>query len=206
MTSGPFAGLKYRHYKAALVDPPWKYIMYSKKGESRGPSRHYHCMNIDDITSLPMADLFAKDAVLLLWVPDAFLDQAIAIGRGWGFEYKTVGFYWVKETATGKDHMGQGYWTRKNPEQCLLFTTGRPPRRSKAVRALIRSVVREHSRKPDEAYERVPLLCDGPYLDLFSREPRPGWSSWGNEVDRFSSAPDYIYELIGPYAGTEHLI
>lgn len=204
--TGPFRGLKYRHYRAGVIDPAWKYLMYSKKGEGRSPIRHYHCMDLAEIAALPVGDLFHKDAVIFLWVPDAFVPKAIAIAEGWGFVYKTIGFHWVKETVTGKEHMGQGYWTRKNPEICLLLTKGKPPRRSKAVRALIKSVVREHSRKPDEVYERVPLLCDGPYLDLFSRERRPGWSAWGNEVDKFANMPDDVLALVGPYRDTEHLL
>jgi N6-adenosine-specific RNA methylase IME4 len=206
ITDGPFAGLKHKHYRAGVIDVPWRYVMYSKKGEGRSPIRHYHCMDLAEIEALPVGDLFAKDAVIFMWVTDAFLKEGIRIAETWGFEYKTIGFHWVKQTVTGKEHMGQGYWTRKNPEICLLLTRGRPPRRSKAVRALITSVVREHSRKPEEAYERVPLLCDGPYLDLFSRQYRPGWSNWGNEVNKFASAPDHVLELVGTLPDVERLI
>ncbi len=204
--SGPFAGLKYQHYRTGMVDAPWKYVMYSKKGEARSPSRHYHCMGLDEIEALPVGDLFAKDAVLLMWVPDGFLPHGIRIAEGWGFTYKTVGFYWVKLTATGKEHMGPGYWTRANPEQCLLLTRGRPARLSRAVRRLITSPVREHSRKPDEAFDRARQLVAGPYVELFSRAYRPGWSTWGNEVNKFASAPDHVLDLVGTYADTEHLI
>jgi len=207
ISDGPFAGLRRGFYKAAMVDVPWQYVMYSQKGEARGPSRHYHCMTLDDVEALPVADLFDKDAVLLMWTTDAHLPQAIRIAEGWGFKYKTVGYHWVKLTVTGKEHMGQGYWTRANPELCLLLTRGRPPRLAKNVRRLIHadedfepdtivSRVREHSRKPDEAYARTERLVNGPYLDLFSREARPGWTSWGNEIEMFAVDP-LIAELIG---------
>ncbi len=208
ITEGPFAGLRRGYYKAAMVDVPWKYVMYSAKGEGKSPSRHYHCMNLDEIEALPVGELFDKDAVLLMWVPDGFLPHGIRIAEGWGFKYKTVGFYWVKLTVTGKEHMGPGYWTRANPEQCLLLTRGRPPRLDKGVRRLITtdedweaslivSKLREHSRKPDEAFDRAERLVNGPYLELFSRQRRPGWTVWGNEIDKFKSTDQLIAELVG---------
>ena len=42
----------------------------------------------------------------------------------------------------------------------------------------------EHSEKPDEAYSRMQRLFAGPYLELFGRKPRPGWTVWGNEIRR----------------------
>jgi N6-adenosine-specific RNA methylase IME4 len=68
---------------------------------------------------------------------------------------------------------------------CLLGTRGRPRRRSAAVPQLLEAEIREHSRKPETAYERIEQLVDGPYLELFSRSSRPGWTCWGNEVGKF---------------------
>ncbi len=73
--------------------------------------------------------------------------------------------------------MGCGYWTRSGPEQCLLATRGHPSAKSHSVRKLIVSPRREHSRKPDEAYDRIEQLCDGPYLELFARHSREGWDT-----------------------------
>jgi N6-adenosine-specific RNA methylase IME4 len=81
-----------------------------------------------------------------------------------------------------------GYWSRKQTEICLLFTRGSPRRLGKGVRQLIVAPRREHSRKPDERYERIEALVNGPYLELFARTSRPGWSAWGNETDKFSEA------------------
>jgi N6-adenosine-specific RNA methylase IME4 len=94
---------------------------------------------------------------------------------------------------------GLGFWTRANPEPCLLATRGKPHRSRADVRKLIVSPRREHSRKPDEAYERIEALCEGPYLEMFARSPRAGWDRWGYEADaaetgqrrwRASSYPD----------------
>src|SRR5215831_20238058 len=65
-----------------------------------------------------------------------------------------------------------GYWTRANPEQCLLATGGRPSRQAKDVRRLVVEKRREHSRKPDCVRERIERLVKGPYVELFSRETK----------------------------------
>jgi N6-adenosine-specific RNA methylase IME4 len=88
----------------------------------------------------------------------------------------------------GNFFTGLGFWTRANPEPCLLATRGKPHRCSASVRKLIVSPRREHSRKPDEVYERIEALCQGPYLELFARFARPGfsrpgWDLWGREAD-----------------------
>ncbi len=103
----------------------------------------------------------------------------------WGFEYKTAAFTWAKTTSKDNWHFGCGYWTRANAELCLLGTRGTPKRLSRAVRQLLISPVREHSRKPDETHERIERLVAGPYLELFARQSRPGWTTWGNEADKF---------------------
>jgi MT-A70 len=94
-------------------------------------------------------------------------------------QYKTVGFYWSKTAKDGASYpIGTGYWTCANPELCLLATRGKPKRLSRAVRKLIVSPRREHSRKPDEVHERIEALVAGPYLELFARSQRPGWECW----------------------------
>jgi N6-adenosine-specific RNA methylase IME4 len=84
--------------------------------------------------------------------------------------------------------MGTGYWTRANPELCLLFTRGKPKRLSAAVRKLMIAPRREHSRKPDQQYQDIEQLVGGPYLELFARTEREGWTSWGNQTGKFGEA------------------
>ena len=80
---------------------------------------------------------------------------------------------------------GLGFWTRANPEMCLLATRGKPKRKSAGVKKLVVAPRREHSRKPDEVYDRIEALCDGPYLEMFARHSRPGWDSWGMQRGLF---------------------
>jgi N6-adenosine-specific RNA methylase IME4 len=100
-----------------------------------------------------------------------------------------VGFYWVKLNAAPKPDadyfIGMGYWTRANPELCLLATRGKPPRWAKDVRRLVVERRREHSRKPDCVRARIERLVAGPYLELFARETKPGWDCWGNQLALF---------------------
>jgi N6-adenosine-specific RNA methylase IME4 len=108
-----------------------------------------------------------------------------------------VGFYWAKTNRTAKQNAlrptdfftGLGYWTRANVEQCLLATRGKPPRQAKDVRRLIVEPRREHSRKPEQVYDRIKRLAKGPYLDLFARESRKGWDMCGDQAGLFDVGP-----------------
>ena len=82
--------------------------------------------------------------------------------------------------------IGCGYWTRANSEVCLLATRGKPKRLNADVRQAIIEPRRQHSRKPDCVHGRIERLVEGPYLELFARAPRPGWTVWGNETDKFA--------------------
>ena len=173
-----------QHYGVILADPPWTFATYSRKGKGRSAEAHYDCMSLMDIKARPVGDWAAPDCALFLWATDPSLPQALEVMAAWGFVYKTVAFTWAKTTKDGTGFpIGCGYWTRANPEQCLLATSGRPQRLSRAVPQLILAPRREHSRKPDEAYERIEALVPGPYLELFAREQRTGWDSWGSEVE-----------------------
>jgi len=187
-----------KHYKLIYADPPWTFATYSRKGKGRSPEAYYDCMTLAEIKVLPVSEWAADDCVLLLWTTDPMLEKAFDVIKAWGFTYKTVGFYWAKLRKPeplyndGSFFTGLGFWTRANPELCLLATRGNPHRCSANVRKLIVSPRREHSRKPDEVHERIEALCEGPYLEMFARFPRsgssrPGWDFWGDEA-RLSEA------------------
>jgi N6-adenosine-specific RNA methylase IME4 len=179
-------------YNVIYADPPWKFKVFSSKGLGRSAEAWYDCMDLEDIKNLDVKQYAAKDCVLLMWVTDPFLEHGLELIKHWGFKYKTVGFYWAKLNPNFNyglpDNnqnwaMGTGYWTRANPEQCLLATIGHPKRINADVRKLVISARREHSRKPDEVYVSIERLCKGPYLELFARTRRDGWDSLGHEVD-----------------------
>jgi len=175
-----------KKYNVIYADPPWSFKTFSDKGKDRSPENHYNVMSLQDICNLPVNNISNDDSVLLMWVVDPLLDKAFKVIEAWGFKYKTVGFTWAK---TNKKSMGfftgLGYWTRGNPEMCLLATKGKPKRISKSVPQLVVEQRREHSRKPDIMYNHIENLLQGPYVELFARTQRPGWDSWGNQTDKF---------------------
>ncbi len=182
-------------FPVILCDPPWRYEVYSRDtGLGRSAESHYPTMTDDELRRLDVLSIAAPDCSLFMWATWPCLLQALALGVAWGFTYKTCAFLWAKTNKRATRRwtyveddvnwfVGMGYWTRANTEMCLLFTTGNPKRQSSAVRQLIVSPVREHSQKPNEQYERIEQLVAGPYCELFSRQKREGWQSWGNEIE-----------------------
>lgn len=187
-------------FGAILCDPPWSFLTYGKKATTphRSATDHYSLMSAQDLQAMPVSACAAKDCALFMWVVDSHLDEAIELGKAWGFEFKTIAFIWAKTTQRAKQfgffppetvhRIGMGYWTRKQAEVCLMFTRGKPRRLGKGVRQIIEAPRREHSRKPDETHERIAQLVAGPYLELFAREPRTGWTVWGNQTTKFGDA------------------
>lgn len=203
LLTGQFVGLEAGGYGFIEADPAWGWVSFAGKASAphRTQEAPYPVMTLDEMKALPVGDLAAKDCLLNMWVIGSHLDQAIELGRHWGFTFKTDGFVWVK---TGKNDpavrpISMGKWVRKQVEYSLIFSKGRPSRLDAGVRQLfetgddqvIYAPKREHSRKPDERYERIERLCKGPYLELFSRTSRPGWDTWGNESGRFKSNPAF---------------
>lgn len=173
-----------KKYQAILIDPPWHFKTFSGKTSipHRGAHQHYKTMKDDEIIALPVGDFAAKDCALFLWVVDSHLEVAFKCFPAWGFKFKTRAFTWNKRS------IGMGYWTRKQTEMCLLATKGKPKRLSKGVPEIIDEKRREHSRKPDETYNRIEALVAGPYLEFFARQTPVGWDVCGNEVNKFNAA------------------
>jgi N6-adenosine-specific RNA methylase IME4 len=143
-------------------------------------------MDIKDICNLPIKSIADKDCVLFLWVTYPMLKEAMDLIDSWGFKYKTCAFSWVKTNKkSNTPFVGMGYYTRANNEICILATKGKPlQRQSKAVRQVILSPIREHSRKPDEVRDRIiDLFGDLPRIELFCRHPEQGWDSMGDELN-----------------------
>jgi len=173
-----------KKYQIIYADPPWKFEVWNRDtGLGRSAESHYPTMNFNDLLSFPIDDIADKDCALFLWSTPPLLSEAIALIEGWGFEYKTKAFCWVKTTMRGL-HWGMGYWTRANTEDCLLATRGNPRRIDKGIHQVIMSDVLDHSHKPAIVRERiVQLMGDLPRIELFARQRVAGWDCWGNEVE-----------------------
>jgi len=173
-----------KKYNIIYADPAWYFKSWSKKGEDRNATKHYQCMSINDICNLPINDISDDNCILFIWVINPMLPEAIKVIESWGFKYKTVAFTWVKKNKKADSFFtGLGYYTRSNPEMCLLATKGKPKRISKSVRQLVVSKLQQHSKKPDRIRNDIVELCgDKPRIELFARQKAEGWDSWGNEV------------------------
>lgn len=183
----PFGDLKPFDYDFIMADPPWSFDNYSAKGEAKNAKAHYDCMSVADICALPAGDLASKDCLLWLWATNPMLDVAFDVIRAWGFQFKTAGT-WSKKTKHGKIAFGTGYILRCSNEPFLIATTGNV-KTANNVRSVIEGMVREHSRKPDEAFTAAQqLMPNAKRLELFSRQPREDWDTWGHETEKFNKA------------------
>jgi N6-adenosine-specific RNA methylase IME4 len=181
----PFENLTPLRYGVILCDPPWRFANYSAKGEKKNPVSHYTCMSLAEIKALPVSQLARPDCALIMWATSPLLPEAIDTMKAWGFAFKSAGA-WAKQSSTGeKWAFGTGYCYRSAAEFWLLGTLGHPKQRVRNVRNLIVAPVREHSRKPEQMYEDIEALWDGPFCELFGRCTRPGWTTWGNEIEKF---------------------
>ena len=173
------------------IDPQWHFKTRSAAGEGRSAGVHYKTEEIEKIKNMPVGALAAENSAMGMWTVDWCLEAAFALMRHYGFEPVTKLYTWVKTNGAGELlayddstwHMGMGYWTRANPEDCWLATRGDPKRLYADVRQLIVAPLMEHSRKPDAWLERSERLVGGPYLELNARRTRPGWISWGDELE-----------------------
>jgi N6-adenosine-specific RNA methylase IME4 len=173
-----------RRYAVLYADPPWHFEVYNEEsGVERAAGNHYPTMSLDEICALPVLSLASPDAALFMWTTVPHLRESFDVLVAWGFEYKT-NIVWVK------DKIGLGYFVRNQHELLLVATRGDMPSPSPANRppSVIHAPRREHSRKPDEAYELIERMYpELPKIELFARQARAGWAAWGNEL---KTAPD----------------
>jgi len=173
-------------YQIIYADPPWSYKVWSKKTDSgRTAKSHYNTMSNEDIQKLPIQNIADKNCVLFLWVTAPCLIEGIELIKKWGFNYKTIGFTWVKKNKKADSWFwGMGHYTRANAELCLLATKGKPLKRiNKGIHQIVDDRIREHSQKPNSVRKRiVELFGDLPRIELFAREKTSGWDIWGNEI------------------------
>lgn len=187
-------------YPVILADPPVPFEAWGKRPggiDSRAAEAHYPTMTWDDLNALDVQAVAADDCVLFLWLCQPLLLETLRMAEAWGFSYKTKAFSWCKTYGAGRGFfVGMGYWTRANTEDVLLFTRGNPRRASKSVYQLLATLeadpytvpavlapMTRHSEKPEAVQDRIETLVDGPYLELFARRQRIGWTCLGNEID-----------------------
>jgi N6-adenosine-specific RNA methylase IME4 len=192
-------------YQLLLGDPAWAFRTFN--GKNRTPTQkkfreaedHYPTMSTEQMMALPVEPIVAKNAYLAMWAVGSHIPDAFRLAGAWGFDRCVTDlFYWSKQKLINANQIGlftgdiepprmsMGYHTRKQVEPCLLFARGKGlPVCANDVRQLIIAPSTGHSRKPPEQYDRLERLYgDVKRIELFARNTRPGWDSWGNEVGK----------------------
>ena len=188
MRPWPFDPLRPFSYDLVVCDPPWPWAAYSEKGQAKSPEAQYETMSMDAIGLLPVGDLLAPGGVLFLWCTWPLIDEEAQMPKRWGLKVKTGGS-WAKRTVNGKLRWGPGYLLRSVCESFLIATLPESGFRGAREINLIDGLAREHSRKPDEAYAMLErILPHARRADIFSRQSRAGWDSFGNEATKFDGA------------------
>lgn len=173
-----------RRFATILADPPWQF--QNRTGKMAPEHRRllrYPTMELQEIMDMPVGKVAAAASHLYLWVPNALLMEGLQVMRAWGFNYKSNIVWFKIRKDGGPDGRGVGFYFR-NVTEILLFGVRGSMRTLKPGRTQVNMLAtrkREHSRKPDEIFDIIESCSPGPYLELFARFQRAGWSQWGNE-------------------------
>ena len=174
-----------KKYQTIYTDPPWYEVGSGKI--KRGADKHYSLMKTTDIKMLPVQDIADNECWLYMWVTNNYLKDGLEVMEHWGFKYIT-NLVWVKPS------FGLGYYFRGQHELCLFGVKGKkgnklqPQVKNEStliteLEPIKHSAHPKHSKKPTEFYDKIENVSHGPYIELFARDTRDGWDSWGNEVE-----------------------
>jgi N6-adenosine-specific RNA methylase IME4 len=174
-----------------LVDPPWRFMNRTGKMAPEHKRLHrYQTMSTEEICDMPVKAHAEKNSHLYLWVPNALLADGLAVMKAWGYQYKTNLVWYKTRIDGGPDGRGVGFYFRNVTELILFGTRGRlrtlKPGRTQVN--LLSHRKREHSRKPPEFYDLIERCSPGPFLELFARTKRAGWTQWGDQVETYEQS------------------
>lgn len=160
-------------FPVVYADPPWA---FANSGFEQSAAQVYPVMETPAIMALAVPR--APMAACFLWVPNSLLPDGLAVLKAWGFEYKT-NFVWVKDRAPG-----MGWYCNTLHEMLLLGMRGALPFPARKSASVLEAPRQAHSQKPDAFYDLIESMYAGPYLELFSRRARNGWTGWGSDLPR----------------------
>lgn len=175
-------------FSTILADPPWQFQNRTGKvAPEHKRLKRYETMSLAQICAMPVERHAKEQSHLYLWVPNALLEEGLAVMRAWGFTYKS-NIVWHKiRKDGGPDGRGVGFYFRNVTELLLFGVRGKMrtlnPGRTQVN--ILKTRKQEHSRKPDEMYKIIEACSPDPFLELFARERRKGWTQWGNELDTY---------------------
>lgn len=182
-----FAGKK--KFATVLADPPWQF--QNKTGKVAPEHKRlnrYGTVDLEGIKSLPVSEIVLEPAHLYLWVPNALLPEGLEVMRAWGFAYKSNIIWHKIRKDGGPDGRGVGFYFRNTTEILLFGVRGKNARTLAPGRRqvnIIKTMKREHSRKPDETFDLIESCSRGPFIELFGRGKRKNWQVWGNQADDY---------------------
>lgn len=161
------------------ADPPWA---FDNSGFEQSVEQQYSTLSLEEVCNFTDGEITVKqlskvkESVLFLWVPEALLPDGLQVLRAWGFEYKAQ-MVWKKNKAPG-----MGWWVNSKHELLFIGARGTELHPATKYDSVFEAPVTDHSRKPHIVYEMIEGMYTGPYIELFARNTRPGWGSWGNEI------------------------
>lgn len=190
-----YPDLPKKKYDVIYADPPWHYngkMQFDKSSKDREnldrektifistAGFKYPTMKTKELMGIPITDICKDDCILFMWTSNPHLEQAIDLGKAWGFQYRTVAFVW------NKMNHNPGKYTLSNCEMCLLFKHGKipQPRGARNVRQLVEIPRTIHSEKPNEVRDGIQkMFPTQKRIELFARHNIKRWDSWGLDID-----------------------
>lgn len=169
-------------YSCVVIDPPWPMEKIERECRPNQAGFDYPTMDEDELKDFKIPS--GEDCFMFVWTTHRFLPMALRLIEHWGFAYMCT-MVWHK--SGGFQPIG---WPQLNCEFALVAKKGKPKFVStKKFPACFDGKRREHSRKPDEFYEIISRVAEGPRIDIFSREKRAGFDQFGNETEKFKTQP-----------------
>lgn len=191
--SCPLDGVRRGHYRAAVIDPPWRFSAGTKSRP-----QHYPRMSLDEIKAMPVRSVLAKDGGrVFLWITAPLLHRIPEIAKAWGLRYSTA-LPWIKlwpgegglVVCSSSFARGTGFEVQGNAEYVAILKAGRPESiKGRPFPGLLMAPRRAHSRKPPDLQDEIERRLSGPFLEVFARASRPGWDAAGNETRKFDPLP-----------------
>ena len=167
-------------YPVIVIDPPWPIQKVVKRVRPNQVNMGYSMMSLDDIAALPVGELAAEVSTIFVWTIDKYLYETRPILEGWGFKYHLT-MAWDKTNGMAM------FGFNRQTESILVGFRGAhdaypdgPTIRSSFTAANVRG---GHSQKPGVLTDMIEARQPGPYVELFARQPRLGWDSWGYGVE-----------------------
>lgn len=176
LTSPPLPKLE---SQVIYADPPWS---YNNEGFDESAVNQYPTLTLEEICNFTdssgrkIKQLTSDRAVLFLWVTYPLAPEGMDVIKAWGFQYRAQ-MVWVKNKT-----LPIGWWVKPRHELLYIACKGIEMMPSVKFDSVFEYEVTTHSKKPEIVYEWIEKMYSGPYIELFARNTRPGWESWGNEL------------------------